>query len=515
MRRTCRGFASLIALTLLAGSGAAAQPALRASGAPAAAPKADDSWQLRLRAGVAVREGAEADLGPGLSYSGYSPNDLALSGWLWLLLGDHLGLTGGVQREAFSLVDQGAAVTSGGLLRAHVGPTGRVRVGPVRLEAAASYLFQQLPVFGTVSLPAFGTVQRHGVLLAARGLVDLGPVTLEGRFEYPLALAHAGRAITSRGLGAGGGVRVQLFRTGDVKWGVLADAQWHQDSLENLPGAEALVASQRVVRAGLALDLQWKEPLPEERPKPALLLVRVRSAQGPLASAAVTLQQAETRRELVTDERGEARLGDLEPGDWSGAALAPGHLRAEGAVKLERGAERTLELVLPKEPPKVGSLRITVASLDGKAPLAAALEVNGQALTADAQGVALVGQLPPGPVVVKASAPGFKPGEEAASIVAFKESSLAITLVPEKKVVPATVSGHVRSARGGKPVAATLEVREVKRSVTADESGAFSTQLPGGKYTIRISARGFVPQTKTVIVRDGDQAIFNVDLTPK
>lgn len=515
MRRNRRGFAPLLALTLLIGSAASAQPALQASGALLPAPRADDSWQLRLRYGVAVRQGSEADVGPGLSYSGYSPNDLAFTGWLWLLAGDHLGLTGGVQREAFSLVDQGTTVTSGALLRAHVGPTGRVRFGPVRLEAAAAYMFQQLPVFGTVTLPVFSTAQRHGVLLAARGLVDLGPVTLEGRFEYPLALAHGGRSISSRGQGAGGGLRVQLFRTGSVKWGVLAEAQWHQDALENVTGAETLVAAQSVVRAGLALDLQWKEPLPEELPKPALLLVRVRSAAGPLAAAAVTLQQDETRRELVTDAQGEARLADLEPGDWSGAALAAGHLRAEGSVKLERGAERTLELVLPKEPPKVGSLRITVVSMDGKAPLAAALEVNGQALSTDDKGLALVPQLPPGPVVVKATAPGFKPGEEAASIVAFKESALAIILVPEKKVVPATVSGQVRSARGGKPVAATLEVREVKRSIAADAGGAFSTQLPGGKYTIRISAPGFVPQTKTVIVRDGDQAIFNVDLSPK
>jgi hypothetical protein len=502
-------------VTVLAGAPVLAEPAVQARGPEASAPKRDERWQLRLRYGVAIRQGAETDSGPGLSYSGYSPNDLAFAGWLWLLLGDHLGLTAGAQREAFSLVDQGSVVTSGGLLRAHVGPTGRVRLGPVRLEAAASYMFQQLPVFGTVDAPAFSAVQRHGVLLAARGLVDLGPVTLEGRFEYPLALAHVGRAVGSRGLGAGGGLRVQLFRTGNVKWGLLADAQWHQDTLENLPATDALVASQSVVRAGLAVDLQWKEPTPDERPKPARLLVRVRGDAGPLASAAVTVQAGDARRELLTDAQGEARVDDLEAGEIAGAARAAGYLRAEGRVRLEHGAERTLELLLPRERPKVGTLRVTVVSLAGKAPVAAALEVNGQAVTADAAGLALVPSLPPGPVVVKASAPGFKPGEEAASIVAFKETALTLTLVPEKQVVPATVSGHVRSARGGKPVAATLEIRELKRTLTADEAGAFSTQLPGGKYTIRIFAPRFVPQTKTVIVRDGDQAIFNVDLSPK
>jgi uncharacterized membrane protein len=90
-----------------------------------------------------------------------------------------------------------------------------------------------------------------------------------------------------------------------------------------------------------------------------------------------------------------------------------------------------------------------------------------------------------------------------------------VTLVPEKKRVPATVSGQVRSARGGKPVVAQLEIRELKQTIAADEGGAFSVQIPGGKYTVRISATGFVTQTKTVTVRDGDQAIFNVDLAPK
>jgi uncharacterized membrane protein len=94
-------------------------------------------------------------------------------------------------------------------------------------------------------------------------------------------------------------------------------------------------------------------------------------------------------------------------------------------------------------------------------------------------------------------------------------SEVVITLVPEKKQVPATLSGQVRNARGGKPVAARLELKELKQTVSCDESGQFSLQIPGGKYTIRISATGFVTQTKTVTVRDGDQAIFNLDLAPK
>ncbi len=503
------------ALVWLIPLGAFAQTSVTAS---AVRPQwTDDQAQVRLRYGVAVRNGTESDSGPGLTYSGFSPNDLALTGWLWFLLGDHLGLTAGVQREAFSLLDNGATVTSGGLVRAHVGPTGRVRLGPVRLEAAASYSFQQLPVFGTVTSPSFSTVQRHGVLLAARGLVDLGPVTLEGRFEYPLALANVGRPVSSQGLGAGGGVRVQLFRTGFLKWGLLAEAQWHSDSLTTTDTATPLTASQSVVRAGLALDLQWKDPQLETAlsARTGALKIVVRGEQGPLAGVPVAITGGPSRRDVVTGADGSVILAEVEPGELVAAASSPGYLSSESRVSLGAGEDRAVELVLEKEKPKLGGLSIKVVSFDGKAPVAASVELNGKTTPTSAAGALLIDGLSPGPVSVKVSAPGFTPGEESASVVASTVSELTVTLVPEKKRVPATLRGQVRSARGGKPVVAQLEIKELKQTIAADEDGSFSVQIPGGKYTVRITAVRFVTQTKTVTVRDGDQAIFNVDLAPK
>jgi hypothetical protein len=39
-------------------------------------------------------------------------------------------------------------------------------------------------------------------------------------------------------------------------------------------------------------------------------------------------------------------------------------------------------------------------------------------------------------------------------------------------------------------------------------------RVPGGTYSVIISAKGFITQQKSVTVKDGDQAIFNVDLFP-
>jgi hypothetical protein len=504
-----------LAVILTFPSFSVAQTQVSSSAVKTPAPS-DDRAQIRLRYGVAIRRGAETDSGPGLTYSGVSANDLAFTGWLWFLLGDHLGLTGGLQREAFSLLDNGTTVTSGALLRAHFGPTGRVRFGPVRLEAAASYSFQQLPVFGTINAPDFSSVQRHGVLLAARGLVDLGPVTIEGRFEYPIALLNIGRAVTSQGLGAGGGLRVQLFRTGSVKWGLLAEAQWHQDEMRTLDAVGApLTTSQSVIRTGLALDLQWKDPKRDAVATTGVLRVSVRSDTGPLAGVAVALTGGPKRRDLITGPDGAAAIADLEPGEHLASASLAGYVVGESRVSLSAGDEREVEIVLVKEKPKVGGLSIKVVSFEGATPLAATVVVNGNSSPTTPAGTLALEGLAPGPISVKVTVPGYKPGEEAASIVVGTTSELTVTMVPEKKRVPATLRGQVRSARGGKPVVAQLEIRELKQTINADEGGAFSVQIAGGRYTVKITATGFVAQTKTVTVRDGDQAIFNVDLAPK
>lgn len=472
----------------------------------------DEAAQVRLHYGVAVRNGTEDDGGPGLTYSGVTPNDLAGSLWLWFLFGNHLGLTANFGREAFSLVSDTGPITSGGLIRFSAGPTGRVRFGPVRLEAAASYAFHQVPVFGTVVTPVFSAAPRHGILLAARGLLELGPITVEGRFEATPGLLQPTVMANSFGLGAGGGLRVQLFRTGPLKWGLLAEVLWHRDTLTG----SALTTQQDVIRAGAALDLQWKDPSLEKDVTTGTVQLKVRGETGPLANAVVTVDSGDMHRTVTTDAQGLGSLADVNAGEVVAVASVGGYERGEARGPLNAAEAVTLELVLKKEKPKFGGLAIRVINFDGKGPVVgASVDVNGKTVSTDAAGALTIDGLNPGPVAIKVTAPGFTAGEDAASVIAGVNSEVSITLVPEKKAVPATLSGQVRSARGGKPVAARLELKELKQTVSCDEAGQFSLQIPGGKYTIRITATGFVTQTKTVTVRDGDQAIFNLDLAPK
>jgi hypothetical protein len=76
------------------------------------------------------------------------------------------------------------------------------------------------------------------------------------------------------------------------------------------------------------------------------------------------------------------------------------------------------------------------------------------------------------------------------------------------------VSGLIRSTQGGTPIPGLLEIPELRLKLRADDKGAFSAKVKGGTYRVVISAPGYLKQVKSFTVKDGDQAIFNVDLYP-
>jgi hypothetical protein len=165
---------------------AVAQAEASVSEAVAPAPKGEVA-DFRLRYGVALHSGSLTDSGPGLSYTGNTPDDVAFAATFFP--SQYLGAGVGVQREGFALFEAPNRITGGGLFRGHVGPTGRLEFGPVRIEALAGYGVAQLPGFGSSANPAWAPALRHGVLLASRVMVDVGPLTAEVRGELPIPLA--------------------------------------------------------------------------------------------------------------------------------------------------------------------------------------------------------------------------------------------------------------------------------------------------------------------------------------
>jgi hypothetical protein len=517
---------ALLGLSLVAATGALAQAEVSGSAPSAAAPSkaAGELWELRIRYGIAYRNGAQTDnVGPGLSYQGWTENDLAFQGWLWLPVFDYIGAHVSFQREGFSLNDMSTStlVTQGGVLRFAGQLAGRIPIGPLRIEPYVGYGFAQIPAFGNSASPSFAPATRHAILFAARALVDVGPVEIEARGELPLALAtssSAGSQAASQGWAAGGGVRVQIFNVDKLHFGAMLDAQYVSDAVaagDTHPLA-ALAANQQVVRAGLSIDVQWKEPPRTITTGGVMVTVLDVDTGAPIPNASVTVNINGQDRVLSPDANGALAARELPPGSFTLKAAAGGYLPFESAGSVSVGVDTPLELKMKKEPPKVGALTITVKELDTNKPLPNVEIVLGDVTaTTDANGVAKVPNVKPGPIALTFSLAGYQKGEEAASVVAGKTSEVNVTLVPEKKRVPATIKGLVRSTKGGQPISADLELPQAKLKTKANEKGEFTFRVEGGTYTVKITAPGYVSQTKEVTVKDGDQAIFNVDLYPR
>lgn len=473
--------------------------------------------QVQLRYGVSLREGAQTDSGPGLTYDGMTPNDLSISASYFPLL--NVGFGAQFQREAFTLLEQDRRVTGGGLIRAGAGPVGRISFGPVRLELLAGYGFAQLAAFDDSVDPEFRPVTRHAVLLASRAAVALPlGIRAEVHGSYPIALATTdggGQAASSSGFTGGGGLSFRVLQTGTNAFRLGADYEFTRDEANV---GETLVASQQMQRIGA--NLSW-ELVPEgAQRRPALGGLRVQvideGTRAPLGEAAVTLQpEGGAARELSVGTPEGGTVEGLSPGPVALRATAPGYLPAEVRAQVAEGVTTPIQVALRKEPPTVGALSVQVTHTNDQSPIAGAVvTVGAQQGTTDEAGVARFESLPPGPVEVSVKAEGFNAGEEVAQIVAGRVAELPLALVPEKQAVPATLTGIVRNT-AGRPLAARLRIPGLSLEIQADEQGAFSQTIPAGSYRVIISAPGYRTQVKQVTVGEGDQAIFNVDLHPR
>jgi hypothetical protein len=496
---------------------------------PSAAPGPSmERASLRLRYGFSVRSGEQRDTGPGLIYSGLTANDLALGAVFYTPRLEWLGAQLALQREAFSLNREADRVTGGSLLRFSLGAVARRQLGPVWGELGLGYGFSQLPAFGAASTPSpvFQRGGRHAALLGGRVLFPIfRQVQGEVRLELPLALSTkvpAGGGASSSGFAAGAAVRVPVRQMGRWASAVLLDYQFVRDTLEADTGVRS---GQTLQRVGAALELSWLDGessssglfTRDTRPGTLSLQVLDAETQAPLAGAEVTFVVEGTARQPRTaDSKGQVVEPELGPGQVVAQVSAQGYEPAEGRVTVEPGQRATLEVRTRKQPPAVGGLKIVVVDKRNNQPLAAAeVVVGGKEQRTDAAGQVRVGNLPAGPVLVKVSAPEFQPVEEAAVVIPGQESEMSVPLVPTKRLGYATISGKVRSTQQGRAIGATLVIPSANVRTRTNFEGAFSIKLKPGTYRIIISAKGHLTQTKSVTVRDGEQAIFNVDLFPR
>lgn len=481
-----------------------------------------DILSARLRYGFQLRQGTQSDLGPGLTYNGSTPNNFALdaSGFLG---GGALGLTLSAEREAFSLNGATAQVTGGALFRAHLLPTLRLSFGPLEVQGMAGYGFAQVPDFGQSASPVLVATPRHSALVALKAGVLLPfsrptRVELEGALPVYSAVSEAsGAPARSSGLSAGASVVVQLAARERLAYSAVLSGQYAQDDLfTELPTGQEKHSSQRLLRAGIGLEvafLQAKAP-----PVPLLGGVAVRvvdaetGAAVPEASAVVVVAGSELA--LSAAAEGDLRAEGLAPGEVVVKASAPGYLAGEARTTVVAGQSGPLQLALRPEP-RFGTVELKLVDKLTEAPITKAqVEVRGQKLTVGPEGTVVLIDLPPGAVPLTVTAAGYRKAQEVMVVVAGQNDAVVVPLVKVAGKLPARVSGLVRSRRGGKPLAARLDIAAARIRTEAGPNGAFRFDLPAGTHRVVISAPGHLSQSKRFTVKEGGEAIFNIDLYP-
>lgn len=305
-----------------------------------------------------------------------------------------------------------------------------------------------------------------------------------------------------QGWSVAGGAQVSLgaLRLGDVQLGAAMTLEVVSSRLV----ADLGVAQQTAARLGLGLSMMRApvEPLGDPGQRLETLAGKVVSGEGALAGVVVTLDGALPTR---TDDTGAFSFTEVVAGSHALAARKEGFKPGSLEVKVP-GEAVTLTLVAATGP---GRIRGVVSS--GEKLISGASIVSGaQRTSSDAEGKYVLEQAGPGPVKVMVKASGFTDAEEVAQVPAEAEAALDFVLVPQEVEVRATLRGLIR-AKDGTAVKATVRVVGLKLKI-AVKDGRFSADVPRGKYTLIIEARGFVTQTKSVEVSSGDQAIFHAEM---
>ncbi len=309
-----------------------------------------------------------------------------------------------------------------------------------------------------------------------------------------------------QGWAIAGGAQLSLgaLRLGDVQFGAAVTLEVVSTRLV----ANLGVAEQTAARLGLGVSMMRApvDPLVggrEPGPRLATLTGKVVSDGGPLSGVEVSI---DGQRPTRTDDAGAFSFAEVVMGPHSLKARQDGF--RPGGLEVTVPVETvTLTLIAATGP---GRIRGVVRS--GEKPIEGAAIVSGtQKTSSDAAGRYVLEQVGPGPVKVGAQAAGFADEDEVAQVPAEGEAALDFVLVTKEAEVRATLRGLIRS-KDGTAVKATVRVVELKLKVAVKPDGRFSADVPRGKYTLIIEARGFVTQTKTIEVSSGDQAIFHAEL---
>jgi hypothetical protein len=365
-----------------------------------------------------------------------------------------------------------AGITGGPQLRAtpFTGPSFGLAIGllPVRAFSAQLFFRAQPFNFSLSGVQGFRAQVLAGGAQLSLGALTLGKLQLGGALTFELSSTQLGATEGSASqLGLRGGVGLSLTRAPEQVDAVL----------------EPMVVLQKVTLSGRAVSQDG----------------------GALGGVVVSLDGENPVR---TDDTGAFSFSEVTVGPHVLRARKDAFQPALQDVMLTAPPSPVTLTLLPTTGP--GRIRGMVRSGEG-AIAGASLTAGTQSASSDAEGHYVLENVEPGAVKVHVKASGFTDAEELAQVPPDGEATLDFTLVKNSAEVRATLRGLIR-AKSGEPVSGTVRVVELKLKLVVKADGRFSAEVPSGRYTVVIEARGFLTQTKTVEVSPGDQAIFHAEL---
>ena len=191
---------------------------------------------------------------------------------------------------------------------------------------------------------------------------------------------------------------------------------------------------------------------------------------------------------------------------------------------LGRGSARIVETVRERKvegPAAPQTAQVSGVVLDAQThkPIPAVLvTVPGAGLPPVAtdmeKGRFLTHPLPTGAVRIAVQKEGYRPVEQDLTLKAGETSTVELALEPMARPALFTISTTSKN----KPVAATLRLQGPKNQEFATSEGASAParlEVPAGRYTVNVTAQGFLAQTRDVQVSEGATLELSFELEPE